>query len=84
MTRLWAKGQPITAASDADGTPHSFEWKGGTHLVTGISKRWRVDTGWWRLRVWREYFKLETDTGLLVIIYRNLLTDAWYFQRLYD
>jgi hypothetical protein len=43
-----------------------------------------VDTGWWRLRVWREYFKLETDTGLLVIIYRNLLTDDWYFQRLYD
>lgn len=84
MTRLWAKGQPITAASDADGTPHSFEWQGRTHHVTGISKRWRVDTGWWRLRVWREYFKLETDTGLLVIIYRNLLTDDWYFQRLYD
>ena len=84
MTRLWAKGQPITAASDVDGTPHSFEWKGDAHSVTGISKRWRVDTGWWRLRVWREYFKLETDTGLLVIIYRDLLTNDWYFQRLYD
>ena len=84
MTRLWPKGQPITTASDADGTPRSFEWQGRTHPVTGISKCWRVDTGWWRLRVWREYFKLETDTGLLVIIYRNLLTDDWYFQRLYD
>ena len=84
MTRLWAKGQPISVVSYGDGTPRSFEWKGCAHLVTGISKRWRVDTGWWRLRVWREYFKLETDTGLLVIIYRNLLTDDWYFQRLYD
>ena len=84
MTRLWPKGQPITVVSDGDGTPRSFEWKGRAHLVTGISKRWRVDSGWWRMRVWREYFKLETETGLLVIIYRDLLTDQWHFQRLYD
>ena len=84
MTRLWPKGQPSTVMSDGDGMPRSFEWKGYIHLVTGISKRWRVDTGWWRLRIWREYFKLETETGLLVIIYRDLLTDEWYFQRLYD
>lgn len=84
MTRLWPKGQPIAVVSDVDGTPRSFEWQGHTHPVTGISKQWRVDNGWWRLRVWREYFKLETETGLLVIIYRDLLTDKWYLQRLYD
>jgi hypothetical protein len=84
MTRLWPKGQPIDVVSDEDETPRAFEWEGRTHRVTGISKRWRVDTGWWRLRVWREHFKLETDTGLLVIIYRDLLADEWYLQRLYD
>jgi hypothetical protein len=84
MTRLWPKGQLISVVSDGDGTPRSFKWQGRTHPVTGIGKRWRVDTGWWRVRVWREYFKLETGTGLLVIIYRDLLTGTWYLQRLYD
>jgi hypothetical protein len=84
VTRLWPKGQPITVARDENGMPCSFEWQGRTHPVTGISKRWRVDSGWWRMRIWREYFKLETETGLLVIIHRDLLTDEWYFQRLYD
>jgi hypothetical protein len=84
MTRLWLEGQPLTVMSDANRTPRSFEWQGRIHSVTGISKRWRVDNGQWRVRVWREYFRLEIDTGLLVIIYRDLLTDEWYLQRLYD
>jgi hypothetical protein len=52
--------------------------------VQGIAKRWRVDVDWWRGRVWREYFKLTTHTGLLVILYRDVLTGRWYLQRLYD
>lgn len=84
MTRLWPEGEPITVASDGNETPGSFEWQGHTHPVTGISKRWRVDEGWWRRRVWREYFKLSTGSGLLVIIYHDLLTGRWYLQRLYD
>jgi hypothetical protein len=98
MTRLWPNGEPITVESDPDGAPRAFTWQGRTHLVQGIAKRWRVDTGWWHhpavspvpgrcgtnRRVWREYFKLSTRTGLLVILYRDLLTDRWYLQRLYD
>jgi hypothetical protein len=84
MTHLWPKGEPITVASETDGTLRAFEWRGHTNLVTGVVKRWRVDVGWWRQRVWREYFKLYTRTGLLVIIYHDLLTGQWYLQRLYD
>jgi hypothetical protein len=32
----------------------------------------------------RDYFKLTTTTGLLVIIYHDLIHDAWFLQRLYD
>jgi hypothetical protein len=70
--------------SDAAQTPYAFTWLGRTHQVQGIAKRWRVDVDWWRDRVWREYFKLTTHTGLLVILYRDVLTDRWYLQRLYD
>ena len=84
MTHLWPKGERIIVQSDAMATPQFFTWQGQSHRVQGIARRWRVDQGWWQRRVWREYFKLTTQTGLLVIIYRDLLTGQWYLQRLYD
>jgi hypothetical protein len=84
MTRLWPEGQPIEVRCTTLKTPHVLVWQGQTHPVQGIAKRWRLDLDWWRGRTWREYFKLYTQTGLLVIIYRDLLTDQWYLQRLYD
>jgi hypothetical protein len=84
VTRLWSQGERIAVVSDATQASRSFTWRGRTHPVQGIAKRWRVDVDWWRGRVWREYFKLATRTGLLVIVYRDLLTGDWYLQRLYD
>jgi hypothetical protein len=84
MTRLWPQGEPIQVSSDAQYTPQSLTWRGQTHTVQEIAKRWRVDEGWWRSRVWREYFKLTTHSGLLVVIYYDWLTRDWYLQRLYD
>ena len=84
MTYLWPKGKPITVVFDGMYTPQRFTWQGRTHQVNQVTKRWRVDQGWWQKRIWREYFKLSTHTGLLVVIYRDLLTGHWYLQRLYD
>lgn len=84
MTYLWPKGEAITVKSDALATPLVFTWQGQAHPIQAIAKRWRVDQGWWRKRVWREYFKVTTQTGLLVIIFREVQTGAWYLQRLYD
>ena len=84
MTYLWAAGHPITVWSDTLATPQRFNWQRQTHQVAAITKRWRIDQAWWQQRVWREYFKLSTQSGLLVIIYRDLLTGQWYLQRLYD
>lgn len=84
MTHLWPQGEPITVQSDPLATPLVFIWQGQVHQVQGVARRWRVDQGWWRWRIWREYFKLITQTGLLVIIYRDLLSGTWYLQRLYD
>jgi hypothetical protein len=49
-----------------------------------ITRRWRIDVDWWRGRVWREYFKLVTRTGLLVEVYHDLVGGGWFVQRLYD
>lgn len=84
MTHLWPAGEPITVQSNDLLTPQTFTWQNQTHPVQQIAKRWRVDLDWWQTRVWREYFKLTTETGLLVVIYLDLLSGQWYLQRLYD
>ena len=84
MTRLWVFGDPITAQVDDTGTPLRFIWQGETHRVEQIANRWRVDVEWWRLRIWRDYFKLTTHTGLLAVVYRDRLNDRWFVQRVYD
>ena len=84
MSRLWPIGERITVQADPAGIPHEFEWQGQVHKVEGIANCWRIDEQWWRGRLWREYFKLYTTSGLLVDIYRNLSSDDWYLQRLYD
>jgi hypothetical protein len=84
MTRLWPEGIPIEVFPSSSETPNGFSWQGQSHLIDGIAKRWRVQVDWWREPVWRDYFKVTTRTGLLVVIYVDLHSRKWYLQRLYD
>ena len=84
MTRLWPEGQPITVVADEVGAPLTFTWHDQRHRVVEITRRWRVDVGWWQQRQWRAYYKLRSDSGLLLIIYHDLDGGEWYVQRLYD
>jgi hypothetical protein len=49
-----------------------------------VVDQWRADTDWWRGRIWREHFKVASKSGLLAVIYHDLLTDTWYIQQIYD
>lgn len=84
MTRFWPDGVPIAVTCDALATPQSFAWQGHRHVVTAIRDRWRVDEGWWRRRVRREYFQLVTASGLLAEVYHDLPDGPWLLQRVYD
>ena len=84
MTRLWVSGIAVKTTVTAAGEPASFVWNGHLHAVQGISNAWRVDMGWWRLRVWRDYYTLHTTSGLLVELYHDLVNDQWFLQRVYD
>ena len=83
MTRLWPDGIPITVHS-RDGQPRQFTWHQQPHPVSAVVRHWRVDVSWWRVRIWRDYFKVTTHTGLHVILYRDLDSNRWFLQRLYD
>lgn len=84
MTRLWPDALLIQVLENDEGNPNRLIWNGGNHEVVEITRHWRVKSDWWREAVWRDYFKVVTYTGLLLIIYRDLRGDEWYLQRLYD
>ena len=92
MTRLWTEGVMIEVRTDGGGQPLAFQWARYLHQVTQVANRWRVHTLWWREEIWREYFKVLTDSdfgelsraGLLCTLYHDLLADRWYLERVYD
>lgn len=84
MTQLWVAGLPIKVWVNAEDAPQQLVWNETVHPVRAVVKHWRIDRGWWRLRIRRDYFKLETTTGLLVDVYQDLMTNRWYLQRWYD
>lgn len=84
MTRLWPEGVAIAVDCDDEGRPARLRWRGRTHTVTHVARAWQVDLEWWRQRIWRRYFKVSTDTGLLLVIFQDLAGGDWFLQRLYD
>jgi len=91
VTRLWVNGDPITVQTRVLLTTQpgntslvQFTWHDQDHRIAQITREWRVDIDWWRERIWRSYYKLSTESGLLVVIYQDLLTGRWYLQRLFD
>ena len=69
-----------------DETPARFIWHSSEHKVVEITNHWTVHSRWWEPgnMVWRQYFKVVTDTELLCQVYHDLLWDSWFFARLYD
>lgn len=84
MTRLWSSGIVVEVWLNGASAPARLRWEGRVHQVQVVANQWRVDLGWWRLRVWRDYYKLATTTGLLLVVYHDLVNDKWYLQRVYD
>jgi hypothetical protein len=83
MTRLWVAGVAIRVQIQ-ELEPVVLYWQGQAHPVGQIINRWRVDVGWWRLRICRDYYQLVTTTGLLLVVYRDGVQGMWWLQRVYD
>ena len=85
MTRLWPDGEAVDTCGAQD-APTGFFWQGKRHSIEETCNSWRVHTRWWEPEqsIWREYLKVTTHTGLLCLLYRDLLGDGWYLARIYD
>jgi hypothetical protein len=85
MTHLLSEGNAVKVWGEDD-APEGFVWKNASHTIVEVSNVWRVHTRWWEPRqvVWREYWKVVTDTGLLCQIYRDMENGGWFIARVYD
>jgi hypothetical protein len=85
MTRLLPEGEAIQVWGPED-APEAFVWRGTRHRVERVCNRWRVHTRWWESgeAMWREYWKVTTDRGILCQIYYDLRAGGWFLSRLYD
>jgi hypothetical protein len=83
MTYLWVPALEI-AVQCQEVTPAQFWYQGRRHQVLWIAEQWRVDSEWWREPTWRDYFRVVTDSGLLLLLYHDLLEGQWYLQQTYD
>ena len=82
MSPLWTTGQPVETL--AGEPPIEFRWRHALHRVHQVSDHWRIHLDWWEDEVWRDYWEVTTDSGLWCVLYRDLLTDEWYLERIYE
>jgi hypothetical protein len=84
MTYFWPGGLPIRVQVDSSGRPTRILWNRQQHPVEIVAQSWVIDDLWWVERIWRLYYLIITQTGHLLVIFRNLLSNTWYAERLYD
>ena len=84
MTPFWPDGKQLDVQALGE-SPISFRWNRRRHRVQDVSARWRIHTGWWTERdVWRDYWEVTTDTGLLCILFRDELNEGWFLERVLE
>jgi hypothetical protein len=84
MSKLFHEAITLEVQEDIQHRPTAFLYKGGREGVEEICEQWRVSQEWWKRATDREYFRVRTARGIVCEMYRDLLTGAWYLQRIYD
>ena len=84
MSPLWSEGLPL-ALSCVQERPAYFLWEGRRHVVEHVSRHWRVHLDWWSSsETWRDYWEVTTDTGLLCVLYEDLMRHTWLLERVHE
>ena len=75
----------VTVTVTWDGAPQTFIYEQERQRITQIFNRWRVQTQWWEeTAVTRDYYQVETDMGMVAVLYRDREAGGWFLERVYD
>ena len=75
--------EPLAVRCDAGGTPQAVRRPGWQRprRVEVVHDSWRIDDEWWRERpISRCYYALLLETGQMMTVDHDLLTEQWYEQ----
>lgn len=82
MTRLLSPPAAVEVTLNADMTP-AFISGAFSGSIDPIA-RWKVETGWWKEPIVREYWKALLNSTLLCELYHDLQANLWFIERIYD
>lgn len=72
--------EPIHVEEDACGLPMAVIAK-RRRKINVIEDHWRIDDEWWRDDpISRLYYAVMLDSGLRLVLYKDLINNAWYRQ----
>jgi protein ImuB len=73
---------PLEAkAFQDDGLPSPFFFDGQTHRIVRSCGPERIESGWWQgANHRRDYYRIETDRGAWLWIYRDLKLRTWFLH----
>jgi nucleotidyltransferase/DNA polymerase involved in DNA repair len=73
--------RPVQVTTDLQGMPRAVVWRDHIREVKLVYETWRERRRWWSLPVERDYYRLETDDGLVRVVFREVRTDRWLLER---
>jgi hypothetical protein len=71
----------IRVLTTAPGEPLSVYRGHHRKKVARILNSWRIDDEWWREPLSRQYFQVELQDGVVLTVFRDLISGIWYQQR---
>lgn len=82
MTRLLSPPTAVDVTLGPGGAPESIA--GALSGSLDPIARWKVETSWWKQPVIREYWKAVLNNNLLCELYRDVTSNEWFVERVYD
>jgi len=71
----------IQTTLDAAGQPLTLVWDQRFHPVARVYEHWRERRRWWTQSILRDYYRVELRDHQVKIVFRDLVSDAWYLER---
>ncbi len=80
--QLWQPPIPLEAKPPQDdGLPSHFFFDGQTHRIVQSCGPERIESGWWQgANQRRDYYRIETDRGAWLWVYRDLKLRTWFLH----
>jgi protein ImuB len=80
--QLWQPPIPLEVkAPQDDRLPSHFFFDGQTHRIVQSCGPERIESGWWQgASQRRDYYRIETDRGAWLWIYRDLKVRTWFLH----